>query len=329
MFRVLSLAVVLSLATSAFALGAADSSLDPRSHNGEIAQGNANDPVTPGIEFFARDPPFPVVDFCANSGQKPTNDTQILEGSCSSTPLGTILNAEKFPSALFISPQNGQTIRGDQNNTIQIKFNNLKTGFFDDALNNYYGVPFTTDPTTGNLQGHSHVAVDDLGDGKTPPDANNKVFFKGLNEDGGGENILSVVVPADKLHTGIARFCSMIGGRGHAPPTLSLIQMGSIDDCVRVNVVGGTGAVADKAAQAAPVGMIIAPNGAMTNAPPPAANATTAAAPPANASAAPPANATAAPPAAAAAAAAVAAKAKPAAKNQARKPKGKRSLFMV
>jgi len=225
---------------------------DPRGHFGQPAKGDTSDPITPGIEFLANDPVFNPTTFCA--GKTLTNDSQITTGSCSSTPIGTVLDTAHFPASKFLAPTNGQTIPGDKDFTLQLKINNFKTGFFDSATFDYYAVPFTTDPQTGFMQGHSHVTVQALGAATAPPDPNVKQFFKGLNDDGGAAGILSVTIPANTLTAGINRACSMIGGRGHAPPPMSLIQRGNIDDCVRFNVVGSNPAATGAATAPAAAG---------------------------------------------------------------------------
>ena len=78
--------------------------------------------------------------------------------------------------------------------------------------------------------GHSHVSIQDLGDGDKPPNAEKFEFFNGLDDPSDNES-LSVDVPG--LSPGLKRLCTMTGSSSHQPLLMPVAQRGAQDDCIR------------------------------------------------------------------------------------------------
>jgi len=172
--------------------------------------------------------------FCQGSGQALSDGTQNRDGSCSSQVQGQIPSVDKMISTIITSPKNGETISKDQDFKVTLKTNNMETGFFDDAQKEYYTQPQTL-TQDGRVKGHQHVTIQNIGDGNNPPDANEKAFFKGVNEAANGAGELSVDVPPLNT-TGQFRICTMTGSFSHQPVIMPIAQRGAQDDCIRVNV---------------------------------------------------------------------------------------------
>ena len=72
---------------------------------------------------------------------------------------------------------------------------------------------------SGNIIGHTHVTVQSLGNSitpTTPPDPQKFVFFKGINDAGNGNGLLSATVTGG-LPKGSYRVCSMTSASNHQP----------------------------------------------------------------------------------------------------------------
>ncbi|KAI0761187.1 hypothetical protein BD413DRAFT_495798 [Trametes elegans] len=176
------------------------------------------------------------INFCATVPQLPiTNGKQVKTGSCNPAPMGVIASVNNMPSSKFVNPKNGATIPANKNFTIQMAINNLETGHFTNALQNYFAAPQVVN-AQGNIQGHSHVVIDKLTalDQTTPTDPlNGFVFFKGLNDVAQG-GILSTVVPG--LPAGAYRLASINAAANHQPALVAIAQHGSLDDMVYFTV---------------------------------------------------------------------------------------------
>ncbi|KAG5461539.1 MAG: hypothetical protein BJ554DRAFT_6246, partial [Olpidium bornovanus] len=181
--------------------------------------------------------PLPEVsDFCAGSGQTLADGTQIPTGVCSSLPQGQIPSVEKMVSSIITSPENGDVIPAGSSFDVAVTVSNLNTGFFTKADVEYYTQPQSLNED-GVIRGHTHITIQNLGDGQTPPNAKDKAFFKGLNDKADGNGGLSVNVPADTIkEPGQYRICSMASSFSHQPVVMPVAQRGSQDDCIRVTV---------------------------------------------------------------------------------------------
>ncbi|KAI0819585.1 hypothetical protein BC628DRAFT_1332503 [Trametes gibbosa] len=170
------------------------------------------------------------INFCATVPNLPiTNGKQVVTGSCNPAPMGVIASTSNMPSSKFVNPKNGATIPANQNFTIQMAINNLETGHFVNANSNYFSAPQVVN-AQGNIQGHSHVVIEQLTslDQTTPTDPSKFQFFKGLN-DKDVNGVLSTVV-AGGLPAGVYRIASINSAANHQPVLVAIAQHGSLDD---------------------------------------------------------------------------------------------------
>ncbi|KAG6814418.1 hypothetical protein H0H92_007421 [Tricholoma furcatifolium] len=172
------------------------------------------------------------INFCLTVPDLPlTNGQQITTGSCNPAPMGTIPSVDNMPSAKFTFPQNGGTIQAEQSFNISMAINNLATGNFVNANENYFAAPQQLD-STGTIIGHSHVVVEQLSaiDQTTPTNPLNFAFFKGLN-DAAVDGVLTATVTSG-LPAGAYRLCSINTCANHQPALVAIAQHGSLDDCI-------------------------------------------------------------------------------------------------
>jgi len=171
------------------------------------------------------------VSFCKNSGLIAGNGTQIRAGCCSSTVQGEIPDVTKMTSTLITFPKNGGYVAAGKNFTVKVKLVNLETGFFSDAVNDYYDRPQELN-NKGIVRGHSHITIQKL-DGDKVPSATVFAFFKGLNlraERGVLSQIVNLAVP------GLYRMCTMASSFTHQFVVMPVAQRGPQDDCIRFTV---------------------------------------------------------------------------------------------
>lgn len=108
-----------------------------------------------------------------------TDGLQITTGSCNPAPIGTIPSVSNMPSAKFEFPTNMGTVTGNTEFTIKLNMNNLDTGNFVNANENYFAAPQQLN-SDGQIIGHTHVvieAINGLAD-TTPSDPQKFAFFK-------------------------------------------------------------------------------------------------------------------------------------------------------
>jgi len=172
------------------------------------------------------------INFCLTVPGLPlTNGQQISTGSCNPAPMGVIPSSSNMPSSKFTNPKNGDTIAANQAFTITMAINNLVTGNFVNAQQNYFAAPQQVD-AQGSVTGHSHVVVEALSalTQTQPTNPKNFMFFKGLNNAAQG-GILSAAV-TNGLPAGAYRLCSINTAANHQPVLVPIAQHGSLDDCV-------------------------------------------------------------------------------------------------
>jgi len=144
-------------------------------------------------------------------------------------------------SSIITQPANGANIGVGQAFRVSVVTTNLQTGFFTAAQTEYYTQPQTLN-SNGEIRGHQHITIQNLGDAKNPPDANQKNFFKGLNDGADPNGVVFADVPAGTLNTpGTYRICSMSSSFSHQPLIMPIAQRGSQDDCIRITVGGNGG----------------------------------------------------------------------------------------
>jgi len=235
--------------------------LDPR----VIASGFANNgqdvPAAGQVASLTSKNNF--INFCLTvPNQQITNGKQNAAGSCNPAPMGSIPSSAKMPSAKFTNPKNGDTIPANQAFTISMAINNLETGNFVNAQENYFSAPQQLNGQ-GIIIGHSHVVVETLQalDQTTPNDPTKFAFFKGLNDAAQG-GILTASVTAG-LPAGAYRLCSINTAANHQPAVVPIAQHGSLDDCVYFTASAG-GAVAATNSSSTAASPTVADSGAST-----------------------------------------------------------------
>jgi len=183
------------------------------------------------------------------TGKTLTNGLQNQQGSCNPIPMGDIPAKNKMISAAFVFPKNNDniTLDSDPNNNdmnFQVQITNLAAGSFTNPDDTYYAAPQALNDD-GIIIGHTHLVVQDLlGDPQTttPPDPTVFAFFKGVNDDGNGQGLLSATLTGG-LAPGAYRICSMTSASNHQPVLMPVAQRGAQDECVRFQVfaAGGNG----------------------------------------------------------------------------------------
>ena len=149
--------------------------------------------------------------------------------------MGDIPAANQMTSAMFKSPTNAQNIGSGEPITFSVKIDNLVPGTFTNPDNTYYSAPQGLQG--GVVVGHTHVSVQDLGNEANPDplDAETFAFFKGINDAGDGNGLLSAQLEAG-LPDGMYRACSLTSSANHAPVIMPVAQRGPQDDCIRFTV---------------------------------------------------------------------------------------------
>lgn len=145
--------------------------------------------------------------------------------------MGEIPSTNNMISAIIVSPKPGETIAEDTTFTLSVQITGLQAGAFTNAQKTYYAAPQALNG--GKIIGHTHVTVQDLGgslEPTQPPNPQNFVFFKGINDAGNGNGLLSADVTGG-LPAGNYRVCSMTSSANHQPVLMPVAQRGAQDDC--------------------------------------------------------------------------------------------------
>ncbi|EEU47326.1 uncharacterized protein NECHADRAFT_7259, partial [Fusarium vanettenii 77-13-4] len=170
------------------------------------------------------------INFC--NGQTLTNGEQNRDGSCNGIPMGKIPSANNMVSSVFTTPQNGDDIQANQDFDISVQMINFAPGSFTNATSTYYAAPQDLDGG-GNIIGHTHITVQDTGNSlnpTTPLDPTQFAFFKGVNDAGNGQGLLTASVDGG-LPAGNYRICTMASASNHQPVLMPVAQRGAQDDC--------------------------------------------------------------------------------------------------
>lgn len=160
--------------------------------------------------------------------------------------MGDIPAKTAMVSSIIITPQTGQQIPSDTTFNITVQMSNLVAGSFTNADATYYAAPQTLQ--NGQVVGHTHVTVQDLGNSLNPTqalDATQFAFFKGINDAGNGQGLLSATVTGG-LPGGNYRVCTLASASNHQPVLMPVAQRGTSDDCTKF-VVTGNGKTANAA----------------------------------------------------------------------------------
>ncbi|KAJ3812754.1 hypothetical protein F5876DRAFT_87509 [Lentinula aff. lateritia] len=182
------------------------------------------------------------INYCLTQGDLPiTNGLQTTTGSCNPAPIGTIPSVQNMPSAKFVNPANGATIAADTEFTITMNINNLDTGNFVNANENYFAAPQQLS-AQGQIIGHTHVVIEALSDlaQTTPTNPQQFAFFKGVNTAAVNGAVTADVTSG--VPAGAYRLCSINSSSNHQPVIVPIAQHGSLDDCVYSNATAAAGA---------------------------------------------------------------------------------------
>ena len=146
--------------------------------------------------------------------------------------LRTGLTCHRQPSSKFTSPTNFGTIAANTPFTISLAVNNFGTGTFTNADNTYFAAPQQL--VGGNIQGHSHVTVQQMTSLNSPQPLDPKIFafFKGLNA-AAVNGILTADVTAG-LPAGVYRISCITSAGNHQEALGPVAQRGSFNDVVYV-----------------------------------------------------------------------------------------------
>ncbi|KAI8306939.1 hypothetical protein K4K61_003975 [Colletotrichum sp. SAR11_59] len=180
------------------------------------------------------------INFC--SGSTLTDGKQITAGSCNGIVMGKIPANTKMVSTALQNPPHNGNIAANQDFDVQLKVNNLAAGSFTDAQATYYSAPQNVNGQ-GQVVGHVHVTIQDMGNSLTPNqplDASKFVFFKGINDAGDGNGNLKATVTGG-LPAGNYRVCTMSSASNHQPVLMPVAQRGAQDDCNKFTVGGNGG----------------------------------------------------------------------------------------
>ncbi|PSS08961.1 hypothetical protein M430DRAFT_127740 [Amorphotheca resinae ATCC 22711] len=181
------------------------------------------------------------------AGKTLTNGLQITTGSCNGIPMGDIPAKTAMVSSVIINPQTGgKAIQSDTTFNITVQMSNLVAGSFTNADATYYSAPQALQ--NGQVVGHTHVTVQDMGNSLNPTtalDPTQFAFFKGINDAGNGKGLLTATVTGG-LPAGNYRVCTMASASNHQPVLMPVAQRGTADDCTKF-VVSGNGNTANAA----------------------------------------------------------------------------------
>ena len=141
-------------------------------------------------------------------------------------------------SVITFPTTGGHAIASDTTFNISIQTSNLVAGSFTNADATYYAAPQFLQG--GQVVGHTHVTVQDLGSSLNPTtalDPTQFAFFKGINDAGNGQGLLQAVVTGG-LPAGNYRVCTMASASNHQPVLMPVAQRGTADDCTKFTVSG-------------------------------------------------------------------------------------------
>ena len=228
------------------------------------------------------------INFC--SGQTLTNGLQVKAGSCNGigkeltkgfirkvlnltvlAVMGKIPSTSNMVSSIIVSPKPAENIAANKDFTISVQTSGLSAGSFTNAQATYYAAP--QDLTSGGqIIGHTHVTVQDMGNSLTPSaalDPTAFVFFKGINDAGNGKGLLSATVTGG-LPAGNYRVCTMSSSSNHQPVLMPVAQRGAQDDCQKFTVGGnaasGSGSTSGSGSGSASGGSAVSSDSAKTSA---------------------------------------------------------------
>jgi transcription initiation factor TFIID subunit 15 len=155
--------------------------------------------------------------------------------------MGDIPSKSNMISAIITNPQTGGNIAANTDFDITVQMQNLVAGSFTDAQETYYSAPQQLQG--GKIVGHTHVTVQDMNGNMNPTQPLNPetfVFFKGINDAGNGNGLLSATVTGG-LPEGTYRVCTITSASNHQPAVMPVAQRGAQEDCSKFTVGGNGG----------------------------------------------------------------------------------------
>ncbi len=156
--------------------------------------------------------------------------------------MGKIPAVNRMVSTVILNPKNGDDLTPLTTFNIQVNVANMQLGSFTNATSTYYAAPQDLNGA-GNIIGHTHVTVQDTGNTMNPTqplDATQFAFFKGINDAGNGQGLLTTPVTGG-LPVGCYRLCTMSSASNHQPVLMPVAQRGSQEDCRYFSVGGACG----------------------------------------------------------------------------------------
>ncbi|KAI0121628.1 hypothetical protein BJ170DRAFT_554854, partial [Xylariales sp. AK1849] len=153
-----------------------------------------------------------------------------------SSAMGNIPAKTQMVSTLIINPKSGDQIQAGTDFQIQVQVENLVAGSFSNADTTYYATP--QDLQGGKIVGHTHVSVQDLGGSLNPQrplDPTQFAFFKGINDAGNGNGLLSADVLGG-LPASNYKLCTITSASNHRPVIMPVAQRGPQYDCNKFTV---------------------------------------------------------------------------------------------
>lgn len=140
-----------------------------------------------------------------------------------------------MPSSKFSFPKNFGAVKANTAFTIEMQIKNMETGFFVNAQENYFAAPQFLN-AQGQIQGHSHVVVEQLDsfDQTATTDPKKFAFFKGLNARAQNGKLTADVT--NGLPAGVYKLSSINAAANHQPVIVPIAQHGSLDDAIYVSI---------------------------------------------------------------------------------------------
>ena len=156
--------------------------------------------------------------------------------------MGKIPATTNMVSTVILNPLLNDVLDENTDFNVTLTVSNLNLGVFTNATSTYYSAPQDLDSSNGNIIGHTHVTIQDVGSSfqfTTPLDATQFVFFKGINDAGDGQGTVTTAVTGG-LPAGNYRVCSLSSTANHQPVLMPVAQRGAQDDCRYFTVGSGS-----------------------------------------------------------------------------------------
>ncbi|GAA6022768.1 hypothetical protein JCM10207_000409 [Rhodosporidiobolus poonsookiae] len=165
-----------------------------------------------------------------------TNGKQSNDSTCNPVPMGVIAASNRMPSCKFISPKNLDVIAPLTTFQVQLKVNNLETGWNTNPMENFFSAPQATTPD-GVIIGHSHFVIEKLDHLRSfsLTDPQNFTFFGALNDGASQDAVLSGTVEGG-LPEGYDRMASINTASNHQPLLVGVARHGALDDMIYFTV---------------------------------------------------------------------------------------------